>query len=320
MKVCLIDADSKIPNLALMKLSAYHKAQGDEVTLYQAHLPYYPNKKKKIFRPLPVFDKYYCSVVFEGNKNFIQGDAIEFGGTGYSLDINLPDEIEKLLPDYSIYPDNDISYGFITRGCIRNCGFCYVPKKEGSIRQVCRVDEVAKHKKVKFLDNNILAYSGHKVILQELVWRQIKCCFNQGLDIRLLDSENSELLSKLKYLGEYVFAFDDYSYLQIIEEKIKVLSWRKPWQLKFFVYCDPVMQLSNVVKRIEWLKENKCLPYVMRNISCWGSKHSDFYVDIAAWTNQVHLFKTISFAEFLDKRHKNKERIEKSKRLYIDNA
>jgi len=231
----------------------------------------------------------------------------------------IPDEADKFDPDYSIYPDNDISYGFITRGCIRNCSFCVVPKKEGYIHKVSNVDDIVKHKKVKFLDNNILALPEHKEILLELIQKNIKCQFNQGLDIRLLDVENSILLSKLNYLGEYIFAFDNWKYKKLIEEKMRLLFWRKPYRLKFFVYVHPDMPLAETVKRIVWLKEKQCLPYIMRDISCWDSENSDFFVDLAAYCNHVHLFKKMDFDSFLEKRYKNKSRIEKSKRLWKEN-
>ncbi len=318
MRVLLIDADSTIPNLALMKLSAYHKEKGDAVELVHANLPYFPTMKKVPFVAKSA-DKTYCSVVFEGNKDFIIGDDIVFGGTGVDLSTNLPDVVEDFNPDYSIYPDNDISYGFITRGCIRNCSFCKVPKKEGYIRKVANVDDIVRHKKVKFLDNNILSLPEHKAILTELVNKNIKCQFNQGLDIRLVDAENSVILSKMNYLGEFIFAFDNLKYKTLIEQKMRFLSWRKPYQLKFFVYIHPDMALFETVKRVVWLKENQCLPYIMRDINCWHSKNSDFFVDLAAYCNQVHLFKKMCFLEFLETRHKNIVRITNSKRLWNEN-
>lgn len=318
MKVLLIDADSTIPNIALMKLSAMHKSLGDDVELVKAYLPYYPNKKKIPFIAKGA-DKTYCSVIFEGNADYIIGKNIIFGGTGFDLTTTLPVHAEEVNPDYSIYPDNDISYGFITRGCIRNCSFCKVPKKEGYIHKVSNVESIVQHKKVKFLDNNILALPEHKEILGEIIQKNIKCQFNQGLDIRLLDSENSVLLSKMNYFGEYIFAFDNWKYKVLIEEKMVFLSWAKPYQLKFFVYVHPDMPLGETVKRIVWLKEKKCLPYIMRDISCWQSENSDFFVDLCAYCNQVHIFKKMKFAEFLEKRHKNKSRIAKSKRLWNEN-
>ena len=315
MKVLLIDADSVIPNIALMKLSAWHKSLGDDVELVKANLPYFPNRKKTPFIAKSA-DKIYCSVVFEGNADYVLGDNIIFGGTGFDLITKIPSEADEFDPDYSIYPDNDISYGFITRGCIRNCSFCKVPKKEGYIHKVANVESIVRHKKVKFLDNNILALPEHKEILVELIQKNIKCQFNQGLDIRLLDSENSVLLSKMNYLGEYIFAFDNWKYKTLIEKKMPLLSWRKPYQLKFFVYVHPDMPLVETTKRIVWLKENQCLPYIMRDISCWKSKNSDFFVDLAAYCNQVNFFKKMEFTMFLKKRYKNKDRIAKSKRLW----
>jgi len=319
MKILLIDADSTIPNLALMQLSAWRKQQGDSVVLLKANLPYYPNRKKKNFFAPSGFDRTYCSVVFDGNAQYIKGDNIIFGGTGFDLTTVLPKEASSCEPDYSIYPDNDTSYGFISRGCIRKCYFCVVPKKEGWIRQVSNVDDIVKHKKVKFLDNNFLALPNHKKILTELIDKNIRCQFNQGLDIRLVDNENSHLLSRLNYLGEYIFAFDDYSYLPIIKKKLDLMDWRKPFNFKFFVYCHPDMDVSNICKRIEWLKHKKILPYLMRHISCWDSSLNKFYIDLAAYSNQPNCFKKMSFRQFLEKRHINKNRILDSKNLYYKN-
>lgn len=318
MRVLLIDADSTIPNIALMKLSAYHKSIGDQVELVRCKLPYFPYIKKTPYIAKSA-DKTYCSVIFDKNKDYIIGSDIVFGGSGFDLTTVLPDTVEKCDPDYSIYPDNDISYGFITRGCIRQCSFCKVPKKEGYIRRVASVESIVKHKKVKFLDNNILAFTEHMEILEELVYKNIKCQFCQGLDIRLLTETNANLLQKMNYFGEYIFAFDNWKYKTIIEQKMTFLDWRKPYQIKFYVYVHPDFALSDTVKRVMWLKDNKCLAYIMRDISCWDSKYSDFFVDLSAYCNQVHLFKVMKFSEFLEKRHNNKERIANSKKLWDEN-
>jgi hypothetical protein len=316
MNILLIDADSKIPNIPLMKIATHYKCKGYNIELVKLNLPYFPNKKKKEYIIKNKYDRIYCSVIFEGNKNYIKGKNIIFGGTGFDLSTSLPHYIEKLDNDYSIYPDNDISYGFITRGCIRKCSFCKVPKKEGYIHKVNNVKNIIKHKKVKFLDNNILAYNKHNKILKELIELNIKCQFNQGLDIRLINNINSDLLSNLNYLNEYIFVFDNIRYKNIIKDKLKILSWRKDFQFKFFVYIHPSMKLDETIKRIEWLKNNKCLPYIMRDISCWNSKYNKFYIDIAAYCNQPNLFKKITFEEFLNKRHSNIDRISKSLNLY----
>lgn len=133
MRVLLIDADSKIPNLALMKISAYHKSKGDVVGF-------------NVSDP----EKVYCSIIFKKNKHMADGlkfffpDAeLDIGGSGYDLKKRLPDEIECMTPDYSLYPDNDSYYGFTTRGCIRHCHFCIVHDKEGKFRRLYDTPEQA---------------------------------------------------------------------------------------------------------------------------------------------------------------------------------
>ena len=120
MKIGLIDVDGKMPNLALMKLSAWHKERGDDVDL-----------------TMPVlaagYDKVYMSKVFTWSDMPCLPDNAEVGGTGCDLHKTLPDEIEHLCPDYLLYK-MDYSMGFLTRGCIRKCEFCFVPEKEGNIR------------------------------------------------------------------------------------------------------------------------------------------------------------------------------------------
>ncbi|MGL5655389.1 MAG: hypothetical protein ACRCXY_00960 [Fusobacteriaceae bacterium] len=321
MKILLIDADSTIPNLALMKLSTYHKKLGDSVSILKLNIPYYPNKKKDIKTIPKGFDKYYCSIIFLGNKNYIEenGNVITYGGTGVDLNKKLDSWIENLECDYSLYDEKEFSYGFITRGCIRNCYFCLVPKKEGNIHKVSTIDKIVRHKKVKFFDNNILAYNNHLDILKELVDKKIKCCFNQGLDIRLITRENSELLKKIKYIGEYIFAFDEWDLKDIIEKKLKLLDWRKDWQFKFFIYCHPKQPIKEIIYRINWLKERKILPYIMRDITCYSSENKNFYTDICCYTNQVHIFKTMTFEDFLNKRHVKTKRIEGSLKIYNAN-
>jgi len=314
-KILLIDADSTIPNLALMKLSAYYRAKGYMIDLMKLNLPYYPNKKKRHHAISNLgYDKIFCSVIFEGNLPYIHGDNIIFGGTGVDLTTELEPEIENLQPDYTIYPENDTSYGFITRGCIRNCYFCKVPKKEGHIRQVNKPTDIIQHKKVKFMDNNILALPNHCEILEELAYLKVNCQFNQGLDIRLLTKESSELLSAMNYLGgRYTFAFDDRKHIKIIEKQMQLLSWRRPWEIRLFCYIHPTMPIEDTLFRLDWMKKNKCLPYVMRDISCWDSEYSHFYISLANWCNHVHLWTSMPFEDFVIKKNPQLKHTERNK-------
>jgi len=325
LRILLIDVDSTIPNLALMKISSYHKSMGDEVELKRLGISYYPDKRTRTTISTAGYDAVYLSAIFGGTMDCVDFDLYSqkglclFGGTGISLDATLPDEIDEQELDYSIYSDNDTAYGFISRGCDRKCHWCVVPQKEGKIHQVEADLEniIRKFKKVKFMDNNFLQLPNHVEILEWLAERKIKCQFNQGLDIRLITEENSAALFKLNYMGEYIFAFDNWGYRRIIERQLKLLQWIKPWGAKFYVYVNPAMPLTETVKRVEFLRNRKLLPYVMRDIECWGSEHHDFYVDLAAYGNQPAFFKKMAFEEFIYKRHPgNRVRADKSAELF----
>lgn len=325
MKILLVDVDSTIPNLALMKLSGYHKANGDDVELLRLGISYYPDAQTNRMVGASSYDKVYVSAIFKGTIDFVSFDMftdinrVVFGGTGIDILSKLPDEVEISKLDYSIYPDNDIAYGFISRGCNRKCYFCVVPQKEGKIKQVesdlSRI--IGAFKKVKFMDNNFLQLPNHLDILEWLGNKKTRCQFIQGLDVRLITEENSIALSKLNYMGEYIFAFDDYKYRKFIESKLELLPWLNDWGAKFYVYVHPNMPLLDTVKRIEFLRDRKLLPYVMRDISCWKSENAEFYTDVAAYANQPAFFKKMGFDTFLRKRNpNNSNRIDRNTELY----
>lgn len=325
MKILLVDVDSTIPNIALMKISGYHKNIGDVVELVRLGISYYPGAQSTRTIGTSDYDKIYVSAIFKGTIDFVVFDMftdigkVVFGGTGIDVLSKLSDEIENSSLDYSIYPDNDIAYGFISRGCNRKCYFCVVPQKEGKVRQVeSDLNKIiGAFKKVKFMDNNFLQLPNHLEILECLGNKNIRCQFIQGLDIRLVTDKNSLALSKLNYMGEYIFAFDDYKYRKFIETKLALLPWMKNWGAKFYVYVHPDMPLSDTINRIEFLRERKLLPYIMRDISCWKSDKSDFYTDIAAYANQPAFFKKMDFEGFMQKRYPhNHNRVNKSISCY----
>jgi len=312
-KILLVDVDSTIPNIALMRLSTYYKSCGYTIELLRLNIPIYKHLKNPIVIDTNGYYRVFVSTIFKGTMEgvtFSNMDNVDIGGTG-SDDIHktLEEKVETCKCDYSIYPDCDTSVGFISRGCIRNCEFCVVQQKEGKLRQVSNIDDIVCHKKVKFLDNNFLALTNHKELLQELIDKKIRCQFNQGLDIRLVNDENAKLLSKLNYFGEYVFAFDDLKLQSKVEEKLAVLKKYilKDWKIKFFIYCNPKMDIEkDVYHRILWCKENKVLPYFMRHSDCWLSENKQTYNDFSAWCNQPGIFKHHTYEEFCKKRRANK--------------
>ena len=206
MKVGLIDVDNynktpRFPNIALMKISAWHKAQGHDVEWWFGFEHYDRVYMSKVFDETFAQDFPFC----------INADEIIKGGTGYGLDNVLPYEIEHIYPDYSLYPQltNDTAYGFLTRGCPRGCHFCIVAEKEG--RRSVKVADLSEwwngQKNIVLCDPNILAYNGHMDLLQQLIdsgaWVEI----NQGIDCRLLTEQNIEAINEMK-LKEIHFAWD----------------------------------------------------------------------------------------------------------------
>lgn len=326
MRVLLIDADSKIPNLAIMKLSQYFKKIA-KIDFIKLNMPYFSTgflKKKKVYIYTKPYDKIFCSVIFKNNFQNIIGENIEFGGTGYDVTKKLDKKIEDLPPDYTIYPENNILYDFITRGCIRNCYFCFVPKKEGNLYLYKSIDEILKtklkYKSIEFMDNNFLGYKHHKAVLKEIISKKLLCSFNQGLDIRLIDKENSELLRKLRYNGAYKFAFDDWSLKKTIEQKLDLLKWRRPYQFLFYMYFNPKMDLENINNRIKWAKKNQILPYVMRDLSCWENKRIQPYLsDLIQWTNCPMYFTTQTIDQCIHRFRKNKRRSEITLKIFESN-
>ncbi len=324
MKILLVNVDSRW-NMAIRKMYNFFK-KNNEVDMIDLGFSGYPHKRTKTI-DASGYDKVFVSNIFDINKDRVTVENctdVTFGGIGSkNPHLQLPCEIEMTEPFY--YPDEDTSYGFITRGCIRNCWFCKVPKFEGKLKEYNRIESVVKHKKVKFLDNNILAYPKHMEVFQWLLDHpDIKCEFNQGLDFRLVNDENLDALSRLNYMGEYIFAFDEPKYQPLLEKKFVLMKKyiSKPWKLKFYIYYHPEMDLEQLFDRVEWCRERECLPYVMRDIACWDSPLKNFLIDYAAYCNQPSFFKNLTFQQFLEKRCQSgsikPERVQLDKEIYED--
>lgn len=327
MKILLVNVDSRF-NMAIRKLYNYYR-KDNEVEMIDLNFKGYNHNKKKTINAIK-YDKVFVSNIFDINKNRVKitncNDVI-YGGIGsINPELKLPPQIENCEPYYFEYENT--SYGFITRGCIRNCYFCKVPKYEGKIRKYNDIQNIVKHKNFISLDNNIFAYDDCIKVFKWLYDHEIKCDFNQGLDFRLANDENLFWLCKLKYLNtEYTFAFDDIKYMPLLDQKIKLLKKYIPrdWGIKFYIYCNKNMPIKDTITRVEWCRSHKCLPYIMRDNDCKLSIYKNFYVDYASYCNTPSFFKNTSFEQFLNKRYNyktyhNKERIDQSLKIYKEFA
>lgn len=218
MKVGLIDVDGhNFPNLALMKLSAYHKSIGDEVEWWWGWSQYDRVYKSK------VFDETYTPDI----PDPVNAAEIVRGGTGYGLDNALPDEIEHIFPDYGLYPKltKDTAFGFLSRGCPRGCPFCIVKDKEGlRSRKVADLDEWWNgQKNIVLCDPNLLACPDSMNLLDQLAQSKAWVDMNQGVDARLLNEKNVEALRRLK-MKKIHFAWD------LMAQSERVLSGLRLWR------------------------------------------------------------------------------------------
>ena len=257
-KIGLVDVDShNFPNLCLMKLSAYHKARGDQVEWWKPEGWYDRVYKSRVFT-----DTYSKDIVTVTNA-----DEVIRGGTGYGPGPNLPDEVEHTYPDYSIYPQfSGIAYGFLTRGCPRNCGFCIVSGKEGRrSRKVADLSEFwDRQKEIKLLDANLLACPDHERLIGQLAESRALVDFSQGLDIRLITPDNVALLNQVRTKAVH-FAWDNPNedltgYFRRFLELTAIKSDRRR---RVYVLTNYGSTHEQDLYRVETLRSMGYDPYVM---------------------------------------------------------
>lgn len=306
----LIDVDGHgWPSLPLMKISAYHKSIGDVVRWYS---------------PLDqdVYDKVYLSKVFTSTPDYkykINAKEIIKGGTGYDIVKNasgsevyiqgnqLPDDVEHIYPDYGLYGITDVAYGFLTRGCPRNCGFCHVSQKEG--RKSVKVANLSEfwngQRHIKLLDANILACPDWRVLFDQLEQSGASVEFTQGLDARLLTDEIIERISKMTVPYVY-FALDSYGQMEQIIDKLKrfkdVTGW-SIFKVRCYVLVNYDTSIQQDLERIYALRNIGVDPYVMIYDSSNVSQGS-MIRKMGRWCNHKAIFRTVDRFEDYDSNKK----------------
>jgi hypothetical protein len=304
-----------------MKLSGYHKAAGDEVTLVID------------YDKLDGFDLIYMSKVFTDTPMpdaTLKLHNVSYGGTGFFYDKApfLPDAIERSMPDYHLYdvwvaqqieagkkPQEFLYYtnysiGFLTRGCFRKCPFC-VNQNYDQVLKHSPLDEFydPARPKVCLLDDNFFGYPGWKQLLLELQKTGRPFQFKQGLDERLLTDEKCAALFGSRYDGDYIFAFDNVNDADLIKRNIRLARKYTGVVMKFYCFCGYdhkgkwdtsfwIQDVFDLFLRIEILMQNRCLPYVMRFARYTESPYRGVYISIARWCNQPSFYKKQSLREY----------------------
>lgn len=263
MRIGLIQVDGKLPNLVLMKISAWHKQQGDTVELL---------KPDDVLKGQDLFnnpEKLYAAVVFRKNKRIglkLARMGASVGGTGWWLYKKLPSEIEKIKPDYDLY-GIDYGMGYLSRGCIRTCGPCVVWRKEGKIHHVAWPEELVnpRSKKITIMDGCLNGSPHWKEKVRWIIDNGYEVDITQGMDIRIIDDEAAKLIVSMRHSGRIHFAFDHVDYEFEVRNGIEKMlkTGIHPDRLTFFVLTNYNSTFDQDMKRIKILEEYGVNPFVM---------------------------------------------------------
>lgn len=311
MTIGLIDIDSKIPNLALMKISNYYKQLGENV---------------EFVRDGSDYEKIYASSIFTRSENVCRellekyGDKIEIGGTGWDLEKTLSDEIDNSKPDYELYTAEEIAsrmkgimtkerklekateivnagIGFTSRGCIRQCEFCFVPKKEGKLRADTDIKDIINPKSNVIIlhDNNFTADPHVIDKLHEIRDRGLVVDINQGCDVRIMTEEKAKAMSEVKHLRSIHYAWDLMPFEKQVMEGIKTLSkYIKPYRHMCFMLVGFDTSFEEDMYRFRKLAELKVDPFVM----IYNQKDDKKLKHFARWVNS-RIYKSCKWEEYL---------------------
>ena len=317
MKIGLIDVDGHgkkklwgatvYPNLALCKIAAWHKLQGDDVGWYD---PMFGGH----------YDTVYCAKVFNFSPDYpyrINADTIIRGGTGYDYHSQLPKHIDDTQPDLSIYPNvpGGTSYGFLTRGCPNKCFWCVVPKKEGAIRPYWDIERVANgNRTIVLMDNNFLAAGDYAVEqLKKIISNGYTIDFNQALDARLVEERFAALLAKVKWIHSRIrFGCDTTAQIEQCQRAIGLLH-NYGYRGEFFLYTmlGGKNDIHECYNRLTYWRE-KLLEHRKKHTGNAVYLHAQpfrdpfnppndipqWQLDMASWSNKKMCYYTCDFKDF----------------------
>ena len=285
--IVAVDGHNGFPNLALMRLSAWHRRQGDSVEWWNGFERY---------------DRVYMSKVFTFTPDFdtaVVADEIITGGTGYKDYGSLPPEIEDCHPDYTLYPKWKSAIGFLTRGCGGNCEWCIVPRKEGMIRPASTWDEIKRpdSREMIFMDNNVLASDHGLEQIDRMGREQVWVDFNQGLDARLITPKVARMLAKLHWIRFVRLACDTSGMLPVIRQAIAYLGEAGISPSRFWAYAL-VRDVDEAHRRVLALRDMGIEPFAQPYRDYDGGEPTDEQKRFARWVNRKTLFKSCTWEDF----------------------
>ena len=280
-----------------MKLSAYHKAKGDSVEWYDIFGEYDIVYMSKVFTHTPDYTQ-----VIPNAREIIKG------GTGYDVTSSLPEDVEFVTPDYNLYPyiDKKTAYGFLTRGCIRKCPWCIVPKKEGTIHPYQDVDDIAVDGRTNLIlmDNNILAAGEYGISqLKRIAERKYRIDFNQAMDARLVTDEIAELLASIKWMDYIRFGCDTPSQVKDCDDAIERIR-KHGYNGSFFLYTILRGDINECFERVNhWRDEKyngKVRPFAQPELDFSTKSQSipQWQKDMAHWVDKKTCFFGVDFNDF----------------------
>lgn len=295
--IAIVQADGKHPNLALMQICAYHEAKGDRVSWWLG-----PEYNK-------YYDRIYVSKIFSYSQlpEGLPETAI-IGGTGIDWKNRLPEEIAIYPPSYSLYPDCDYHLGFSMKGCRFSCKFCVVPQKEGKPWSNSYISELLRNpnggNKLMLMDNDFFGGPKWAEAIDEIIDNELKVCFVQGLNIRILTKSQAQALSKTKYYNSKFkkrslsFAWDRPTFKKdekLIFKGIDMLEsfGVKPSHLQFFVLIGFNSTPEQDMYRVMKLKERGCRPFVMPY-----NKQDTYQKAFARWVNHTAIFHSCTWEDY----------------------
>lgn len=293
MNIGLIAVDSNHPNLALMKISNYHKVRGDSVNWYT---------------PFENYDIVYMSKIFNftPDYNYVISNAEQIikGGTGYDIHSSLPKEIEYSIPDYTLYKsiDNKTAYGFLTRGCPNKCKWCVVPQKEGSIKPYMDVEDIAVDGRTNLIlmDNNVLAIDYGLEQIQKIIDKGYRVDFNQAIDARLITDDIAKLLSKVRWINFIRLGCDTPKQIEECEKAMSLIDGYRGKPAQYLMYTMIGNDINESVNRISYWKKHKRVRVVAQPFRDVNKPNliPQWQKDLAQWAMRRVYYKSCEFKDF----------------------